>query len=61
MYRSPPRAFRLQSAEEAFARYSAEEISRRTDASPEFDQGLYREAAELVLRRLRDDEAEAVT
>jgi len=51
---------RPQRAREAFAEYGAAERKRRQDSGATFDQGLFDEAVELVMRKLQRLEDEGL-
>jgi hypothetical protein len=50
----PPRpaAFRLKRPEQEFAEFAEAYIERMLASRPDFDEALYREASDLVLRKL---------
>ena len=52
---------RPQRAREAFDEYSAAERKRRQDSGTPFDQSLFDEAVELVMRKLKRLEDEGLT
>lgn len=47
------REFRLSDLAEEFTHYSQIEAERQQLADPDFDEGLYNQAVELVLRKLQ--------
>jgi hypothetical protein len=47
-----PAAFRLRRPEQEFAEFAAAYIERMLASRPDFDQALYQEACDLVLRKL---------
>jgi hypothetical protein len=46
-------AFRLRRPDEEFAAFSEAHIQRMLASRPNFDEALYREASDLVARKLR--------